>query len=107
MELIVCPVALRQMIELNMANGIDVATTSVLRQLPNSARIINAVSPAAVNASFTTSLMHSRTKIDWSVMISMLQAGGTIDLRRGKAFLRALTTLMVDALPFLKILKST
>src|SRR5579883_528986 len=54
-----CPQICNPIMEQNIASGIDVATINVLRQLPKSASIINAVNPAAVTASLITSATHS------------------------------------------------
>jgi len=45
-------------------SGIDRQTMNVERQLPRKSRIINAVSPAAIVASRTTSEIDSLTKMD-------------------------------------------
>ncbi len=52
------------MIEVMMDSGIETATITVLRQLPRNSRIIRAVNPAAIAASFTTPPRAARTKID-------------------------------------------
>ncbi len=60
----VCPRAARHTHETRIDRGIDVTTMSVLRQLPRNRRIISAVSPAAMSASFTTPPIAARTKTD-------------------------------------------
>ncbi len=52
------------MIEVRIDSGIETATITVLRQLPRNSRIINAVSVAAMTASFTTPSSAARTKMD-------------------------------------------
>ena len=52
------------MTEHRIDNGIEVATTSVERQLPRKSRIISAVRHAAITPSFTTPLIAAWTKID-------------------------------------------
>jgi hypothetical protein len=47
-----------------MDRGMDVATMTVLRQLPRNTRIMRAVSAAAITASRTTPSMEARTKTD-------------------------------------------
>ena len=54
------------MIEHKMESGMEVATTSVLRQFPKKSRIISAVRHAAITPSRKTPLIDARTKIDWS-----------------------------------------
>jgi hypothetical protein len=64
MMLMVCPIALRTMIEVRIASGMEVAMITVLRQLPRNVRIMNAVRHAAINVSRTTPLIAPRTKMD-------------------------------------------
>ena len=64
MMLMVSPIALSTMIDVRMANGIEVAMMTVLRQLPRNVRIMNAVRHAAMSVSLTTPLIAPRTKID-------------------------------------------
>ncbi|OPZ81402.1 MAG: hypothetical protein BWY75_03558 [bacterium ADurb.Bin425] len=106
-ELIVCPVMLRPITAAKIASGIEVATIRVERQLPSRASIITAVRRAAVRASLTTSLTHSRTKRDWSVITSIWHSFGTIDFSLGKTSFTPCTTLRVEASPLLRILKRT
>src|SRR5580700_12340922 len=80
MMLIVCPIALRTMIEVRIANGIEVAMITVLRQLPRNVRIMKAVRHAAINVSRTTPLIAPRTKIDWSASGVICRVGGTVAL---------------------------
>ncbi len=103
----VCPMTCRPITEHIIASGIDVATINVLRQLPKSASIINAVNPAAVTASLITSPTHSLTNLDWSVRTSMLTPSMTIFRTLGSASIMRLTTDRVDASPFFKMLNRT
>ncbi len=64
MMLIVSPSASRQMSELRIESGIEMAMISVLFQSPRKSRIMSAVSNAAMQPSFTTPQMAARTKID-------------------------------------------
>jgi hypothetical protein len=57
----VSPSQLRMMIETRIESGMEVMTTIVLRQLPRKMRIMSAVSPAAIEASFTTPETEART----------------------------------------------
>ena len=66
----------RTMIETRIDSGIEIMTISVLRQLPRNSRIIRAVRPAAIAASFTTPWTLARTKTDWS------NIGVIVQLRR-------------------------
>ena len=50
--------------DVRIDSGIEVATITVLRQLPRKIKIISAVRPAAINASRTTPSMAAFTKID-------------------------------------------
>ena len=54
MMLMVSPSAARQMIEVRIDSGMEIAMISVLRQLPRNSRIMSAVSAAAITASRTT-----------------------------------------------------
>src|ERR1700680_3219062 len=63
MILIVSPIALKTMIEVRMAKGIEVAMIKVLRQLPRNVRIMKEVRHAAIIVSLTTPLIALRTKI--------------------------------------------
>ena len=62
--LIVSPIALSTIIEVRIANGIEVAIITVLRQLPRNVRIMKAVRQAAISVSRTTPLIAPLTKID-------------------------------------------
>src|SRR6202049_606891 len=64
MMLIVCPIALRTMMEVRIASGIEVAMITVLRQLPRKVRIMKAVRQAAIKVSRTTQLIEIRTNIN-------------------------------------------
>src|ERR1700693_5509647 len=77
MMLIVCPIALRTMMEVRIASGIEVAMITVLRQLPRKVRIMKAVRQAAIKVSRTTPLIAPRTKIDWSAKGVICSAAGT------------------------------
>ncbi len=57
----VSPSQLMMMMETRIESGIEVTTTSVLRQLPRKRRIMRAVRPAAMAASLTTPSTEART----------------------------------------------
>ena len=54
------------MMPANIAQGIEVITTMVLRQLPRNSRIIRLTSSEASTASKATFLIAARTNCDWS-----------------------------------------
>ena len=60
----VWPIALRMASEARIERGIEVITTSVLRQLPRNNRIITPVSSAAIAPSVSTPVIAARTKSD-------------------------------------------
>ena len=60
----VWPIALRMASEVRIESGIDVMTTSVLRQLPRKSRIMRPVRKAAMAPSVSTPAMAARTKSD-------------------------------------------
>ncbi len=62
----VCPHKNSPMTLTNAASGIEVLTTSMLRQLPRKNSTINDTSPAAINASRSTPFTAARTNTDWS-----------------------------------------
>ena len=78
MMLMVCPNALRQMIEVKIESGIETAMITVLRQLPKKTRIMNPVRQAAMIASRTTPLIAALTKIDWSESSRTSNSGGRV-----------------------------
>ncbi len=60
----VCPMALRMASEVRIESGIEVMTTSVLRQLPRKSRIMRPVRKAAIAPSVNTPAMAARTNSD-------------------------------------------
>jgi hypothetical protein len=64
MVFIVCPMALRIMIELRIESGMEMAIMRVLLQLPRKSRIMSAVKHAAIMPSRNTPSMDALTKMD-------------------------------------------
>jgi hypothetical protein len=100
-ELSVWPRALRTRIETRIESGIESATIRVLRQLPRKRRIMSAVRPAAMAASWTTPSMEARTKTDWSNRSVVFSASGRLAMTRGKASRTRRTMSSVEAPPAL------
>src|SRR5579871_1322485 len=101
----VSPKAVRIMMEVRMARGIEVQTINVLRQLPRNSKIMSAVKNAAIPASRSTPYIEARTKIDWSNRGVIFNCGGSVDAMRGRALFTSLTILSVDALPFFRTVR--
>src|SRR5580704_15510567 len=99
MMLMVSPSALKRIIEVRIASGIEVAMIRVLRQLPRKVRIMKAVRHAAIKVSRTTPLIAPRTKIDWSARGLICNWGGTVVLICGRSDLIPAMTFSVDASP--------
>ena len=102
--LMLCPSAARHMIDTRMDNGMDVATTNVLRQLPRKSRIIAAVRSAAMIASRSTPRSDARTYSDSSSIRLSETPSGSAAFTAGSAALMRATTSRVEALPFLRTL---
>ena len=102
----VWPSAPRTRIEHKMDNGIDVATTRVLRQLPIKSRIMNAVRHAAIRPSRKTPLIEARTKIDWSKSWLISSSFGSVAWMRGSVSLTRLMISSVDALALFRTVSS-
>ncbi len=68
---------------------------------------MSAVSPAAITPSRTTPITAETTKTDWSNSSLMTMPLGAAARATRSAFLTALTTVSVEALPFLMMLSST
>src|ERR1700757_1283925 len=100
MMLMVSPSALKVMIDVRMARGIETTMMVVLRQLPRKMRIIRPVRQAAMDASVTTPLMAPFTKMDWSAKGLISSDGGTSVLIYGSKDLIPAMMLRVDVLPF-------
>ena len=90
-----------------IASGIEIITTSVERHEPRKTRIISAVSPAAIAPSRSTPRTASVTKTDWSNSWLILRPGGAAACISFRTCLTPLTTVSVEALPFLMMLSST
>ena len=103
--LIVSPRAERQMIEVKIERGIDMATTSVFRHEPRKRRIIAAVRQAAMTASRITPWRAARTKTDWSKRGSTCRALVRPARMRGSAFFTLLMMSRVEALPFFRTVR--
>jgi hypothetical protein len=66
------------MSDVKIDSGIDVATMSVLRQLPRNKSIISPVSVAAMTASVMTPSRAARTNSDWSNSGLISSSGGRV-----------------------------
>ncbi len=82
-------------------------TTSVDRHDPRNSRIISAVSAAAIAPSRSTPVTDCFTNTDWSNNSLIRMPGGAAARDTCKALCTALTTLKVEALPFLMMLSRT
>ncbi len=101
----VSPRKYKMTIELRIASGIEIMTTSVDRHEPRKTRIISAVRPAAIAPSRSTPLIDETTRTDWSNSSLMLRPDGAAARATCSACLTALTTASVEALPFLMMLR--
>ena len=82
-------------------------TTIVGRHEPRNSRIISAVSPAAIAPSRSTAISDEVTNTDWSNSDLMTVPAGAADRAMLSTCLTALTTVSVEALPFLMMLSRT
>src|ERR1700678_1646500 len=87
-------------------SGIDVQTIKVERQEPRKSRIMSAVKAAAIDASRTTSLMDSDTKMDWSNNGVIVSAPGSPALTTGSICFTFLTMSRVEVCPFFSTVRS-
>ena len=69
MRLMVCPARNRPTTPAKIESGIEIATTTVLRQLPRNTRIISDTRIEERTASLTTFSTAARTNTDWSKSI--------------------------------------
>ncbi len=93
--------------EVRIASGIEIITTRVDRHDPRNSRIISAVRPAAMAPSRNTPVIDCLTNTDWSNSSLMCRPAGAAARAVTRALRTALTTVNVDALPFLITLSST
>ncbi len=82
-------------------------TTIVGRHEPRNRRIISAVSPAAIAPSRSTLTTEETTNTDWSNSDLMTMPDGAAARAVTSNALTALTTVNVEALPFLMMLSRT
>ncbi len=82
-------------------------TTTVDRHEPRNNRIISAVRPAAIAPSRSTPCTDCLTNTDWSNSSLICMPAGAAARAVCSALWTALTTLTVEALPFLMMLSST
>ncbi len=97
----VWPRALSVMMEQRMESGMEMAMTSVVRQLPRNKRIMPAVRQAAVSASRTTPWMAARTNRDWSNIGRMSRSSGICRANFLMAARTLATMSSVEVPPFL------
>src|SRR6266478_2488424 len=105
--LIVSPRKYSTTSELSIASGIETMTTIVGRHEPRNRRIIAAVSPAAIAPSRSTAMTDDVTNTDWSNSEVIVIPGGAAARATSNTCLTALTTVKVEALPFLMMLSRT
>ena len=99
--LIVSPISFRQISEVKIDRGIEIAIMAVVRQFPRKSSSMTAVRPAAIRASWTTPEMAAFTKTDWSASSFTSTPSGSSANSVGSFFLMSATTSSVEALPFL------
>ena len=92
--------------EVRIESGIEVITTSVLRQLPRNSKIMTAVRSAAIAPSVSTPAIAARTKSDWSNSSLISIPGGAAARIVGKSSFSCLTIVSVEAPPFLMTVSS-
>ena len=80
----VCPSRDRIKIDTRIDSGIEMQMMIVLRQEPRNSRIIAAVKPAAITASFNTPMIDAQTKIDWSPTKSAFNSLGSVSINLGR-----------------------
>ena len=95
----VSPRKLSVQMDARMDSGIEMAMTTVCRQLPKKSRIIAAVRSAAMPASTMTPLIDALTKIDWSKSALIFNSGGREVRSCGRRWRIVSTMLSVDATP--------
>jgi hypothetical protein len=93
------------MIPANIAHGIDVITTIVLRQLPRNSRIISDTSADAMTASCVTLLIAARTNFDWSKSSEMSSPSGASRRMSSSSARTESTTARLDASACLRIVR--
>ena len=103
----VSPIAASTASETRIDSGIETSTISVERHEPRKVRIISPVSPAAIAPSRATSPMAFETNTDWSNSGVIWVPLGAAAWTPPSSDLTWLTTLSVDALPFLRMVSST
>ena len=102
MMLMVCPIKCSTISDVKMERGIEIATITVVRQLPKKSNNMSAVSPAARSASWITPEMACFTKTDWSASSVTSMPSGSRGNSVGSMVLILLTTSRVDAPPFFR-----
>ena len=105
MRLIELPVTYRQITPANIAHGIEVITTIVLRQLPRNSRIMIDTSPDASTDSDATFLIAARTKVDWSKSSVMSMPSGAPARMSSSSARTPLTTSRLDASACLRMVR--
>ena len=87
-------------------SGIEMATTSVLRQLPRNTRTISETRRVAMTASRTTLAIAARTNTDWSKPTFSWSPGGACAMTPGSRPRTASTTVVVDASECLRMARN-